>query len=758
MSHTYADIIIDISHGAVDRPFQYKVPDDLKERLFVGQAVRVPFGGGNTHRLGYIIGFSDTPQIETEKIKEILGIAEKEATVESHLIRLAWWMKEHYGSTMISAMKTVLPAHKKKKQLEHKWVKRLVDAENAKNYAQAFASKHQVAKARLMEALSEEEIIPHEILVHKLNITAQTLKSLEQQGFLLVSSEKYYRNPISFQEEALHKLTLSDEQKAVVDGIRQDRESGKRGTYLIHGITGSGKTEVYISLIRDVIQRGGAAIVLIPEIALTYQTVMRFYRHFGDRVSVLNSTLSDGEKYDQCERAKKGEIDVIIGPRSALFTPFPNLQLIVIDEEHEHTYKSENVPRYHARETAEELGRITGASVVLGSATPSLESYYRAMTGEYTLYRLTRRLTGGSLPAVHTVDLRQELKEGNRSIFSRALAEKIEDRLRKKEQIMLFLNRRGLAGFVSCRSCGLVVKCPHCDVALTQHRGGKMICHYCGYEMPEYTTCPQCGSPYIKGWKAGTQQIEEAVLKRFPGARVLRMDADTTSTKDSYEKILSSFADQEADVLVGTQMIVKGHDFPNVTLVGILAADLSLYANDYRSSERTFELLTQAAGRAGRGEKGGEVVIQTYQPEHYSITFAAAQDYIGFYEEEISYRKLLSYPPVSHMVAVIVTSRSEQQALTLVKALAALVREEGDVLSKKDGGPAEGSYKNRLIVIGPGPASVSRIKDIYRFVFYVKHPREEVLIRCKDLCEGYESKKTTHDCQVYFDFDPMSGY
>ncbi|MCR5031397.1 MAG: primosomal protein N' [Lachnospiraceae bacterium] len=765
MQYPYADIIIDISHGAVDRPFQYKIPEDLQDKLFVGQAVQVPFGNGNKTRLGYIIGFSETPQIEPSRIKEILSVPEKEAAVEGHLIQLAYWMKEHYGSTMINAMKTVIPAHKKSKQLEHRSVKRLVSAEDAARYAGAFAGKHQVARARVMEALSEEEVIPYEILLHKLNISAPTVKSLEQQGFIKLSSEKYYRNPLSFQDLEAKNLSLSDEQRAIVEGIRADREKGERHTYLIYGITGSGKTEVYISLIRDVVAQGGQAIVLIPEIALTYQTVMRFYRHFGDRVSVMNSTLSDGEKYDQCERAKKGEIDVIIGPRSALFTPFPNLQLIVIDEEHENSYKSENVPRYHARETAEKLGEITGASLVLGSATPSLESYYRAQEGKYVLYTLNRRLTGGSLPQVHTVDLRTELKEGNRTIFSRKLQELMEDRLEKQEQVMLFLNRRGLAGFVSCRNCGLVVKCPHCDVALTQHRGGRMVCHYCGYEMPEYKNCPQCGSPYIKGWKAGTQQIEDAVVKMFPKARVLRMDADTTTTKDSYEKILTSFANQEADVLVGTQMIVKGHDFPNVTLVGILAADLSLFANDYRCGERTFQLLTQAAGRAGRGTKPGDVVIQTYQPDHYSITYAAKQDYVGFYEEEISYRKLLSYPPASHMLAVIVTSDREEEAKTMVSSLARIAKEEGARLEEegKKSSPFSSpermtGYRNRMIVIGPGKASVSRIKDIYRYVFYVKHPAEDALIRVKDLCESAEKNIPVSRCQVYFDFDPMYGY
>ena len=382
---------------------------------------------------------------------------------------------------------------------------------------------------------------------------------------------------------------------------------------------------------------------------------MRFYHHFGDRVSIVNSSLSYGERYDQFERAKRGELDVMIGPRSALFTPFSDLGLIVIDEEHENSYKSESMPKYHAVEVAKELADMCGASLVLGSATPSVDSYYKAQNGEYKLYTMQQRTSGSTLPIVHTVDLRQELKEGNRSIFSRKLQELIKERLNKKEQVMLFLNRRGYAGFISCRNCGYVMKCPHCDISLSEHKNGKLVCHYCGHEEIKPQVCPTCGSKYLLGFRAGTQQIEEQLYQLFPGISVLRMDGDTTKKKDSYEQILSSFNDGGADVLVGTQMIVKGHDFPNVTLMGIIAADLSLAANDYRAGERTFALLTQAAGRAGRGTEPGEVVIQTYQPDHYSVMHAANQDYKGFYEEEILYRTFSSYPPVCKMLMVMVT-------------------------------------------------------------------------------------------------------
>ena len=476
---------------------------------------------------------------------------------------------------------------------------------------------------------------------------------------------------------------------------------------------------------------------------------------------MINSTLSQGEKYDQWERAKKGEIDVMIGPRSALFTPFPHLGAIIIDEEHENTYKSESMPKYHARETAEKIAAMHDAVVVLGSATPSLEAYYRAKNGEYRMYELTQRRPGGMLPSVYTVDLREELKQGNRSIFSRKLHELLEGRLERKEQSILFLNRRGYAGFISCRSCGHVMKCPHCDISLSEHMGGKLVCHYCGYEQPGVKNCPECGSKYILGFRAGTQQIEEVIRKEFPGAKVLRMDADSTRTKDSYEEILNAFANGEADILLGTQMIVKGHDFPNVTLVGILAADLSLHVNDYRAGERTFQLLTQAAGRAGRGERAGEVVIQTYDPDHYSIIHAARQDYKGFYEEEIMYREMLMYPPAAHMLAILIASPDKEDGNRLACQIGSLLKEKELPLAGM-AGCQKGSGKEGLYVIGPAAASIGKIQDIYRYMVYVKHKDYEELIAVKNTIEAFleeraESKKAGKEI-VQFDFDPVCAY
>lgn len=743
----YADVIIDISHEKVDRIFQYKIPEALRETVLVGTSVMVPFGRGNRLTAGYVVEITDQAEFDEEKMKEIYSLSKQKVSPSEDALKLAAFLKETYGSTMIAALKTVLPVKREVKAKEKKTIVRKMTGEEIRSLLAESIRKHQTGKARLLAVLTEEQQLPYELVTGKLHIAPSTIKSLISQQVITVETESYYRNPVRLEAGRREEKKLSNEQQAIVDTVIADRDAGICKTYLIHGITGSGKTEVYLSLIEETVKRGRQCIMLIPEIALTYQTLLRFYKRFGDRVSVLNSSLSEGERYDQCERARKGEIDVIIGPRSALFVPFEKLGMIVIDEEHEPSYKSETMPRYHARETAEYLASLKGASLVLGSATPSLEAYSRAKKGEYELFTLTRRLTGGRLADVSVVDLRKELKEGNRSIFSRKLQELIEDRLSRKEQIMLFLNRRGYAGFVSCRSCGLVMKCPHCDVSLSQHRGGKLVCHYCGYEMQEPKKCPSCGSPYILGFKAGTQQIEDQIRKRFPGAGVLRMDADTTRRKGSYEEILSSFAREEADILLGTQMIVKGHDFPKVTLMGVLAADLSLNDSDYHCGERTFQLLTQAAGRAGRGVRKGEVVIQTYQPDHYSITLAATQDYEAFYEEEMGYRELMGYPPAEHLLAILFTSKEEGQALAAAEETCRILRSYQEESGRSDGS-----------VIGPSKAAVSKINDIYRFVIYCKEKNYQKLLIYKELTENYRKNLPGNGAFVQFDFDPVNTY
>ena len=739
----YADIIIDITHEKLDKVFQYSIPSRLEGMLEVGTEVVVPFGRGNKETHGYVIAFSEKTDYDPAKIKEITGKAEESMAIEGKLVALAAWMKEHYGGTMIQALKTVLPVKKKEKIRQKRTVHLLLDEEAGKRQLDVYLHKNQKARARLLTGLLDQPVQEYELLTKKLNVTGAVIRTLEEQKILTVEYEDMLRNPVDYQKKTGKQIVYTEEQERAIRTFVQDYQAGKRKTYLLYGITGSGKTEVYMEMIEQVVKMGKQAIVLIPEIALTYQTVMRFYGRFGDRVSILNSRLSPGERFDQLERIRRGEVDVMIGPRSALFTPFSDLGLIVIDEEQESAYKSEQVPRYHARETAVARATMEGASVVLGSATPSVDAYFKAKQGEYTLLELTRRAKGQNLANVYTVDMREELKKGNRSIISDRLKELIEDRLQKHQQIMLFLNRRGYAGFVSCRSCGYVVKCPHCDVSLSAHRGGKLVCHYCGYETKQMNRCPECGSGYIGGFKAGTQQIEELIKRMFPQAGVLRMDLDTTKSKDGHEKILAAFANHEADILIGTQMIVKGHDFPEVTLVGVLAADLSLYSNDYQSAERTFQLLTQAAGRAGRGSAGGEVVIQTYSPEHYSIQRAAAQDYDGFYEEEINYRSLMGYPPVHQLLAVWMSGNEEEH----LKKAAGYLKEFTERLNRQ----------KKLAIIGPTAPFIEKVNDRYRQLIYIKSEEYKFLIEAKDLMEQYiEMNSGFRSLRIQFDFNPMS--
>lgn len=735
----YANVIIDISHEKVDRSFQYLIPEALIDKIYVGSKVLIPFGRGNTQRSGYVISLSEKPEIEPDRIKALTDVCQDGVGIQDACMELAVFIKNTYGSTMIDALKTVLPVKKATRQAEHKSVQALVSEQELKMAAFQAASKKRNAQARLLKALQETPEIDYRLVVSKLNVSSKTIETLAEKGFVHIEKTRVYRNPMRIQASEQIVCKLNKEQQEIADEICKDYKTKEARVHLIHGVTGSGKTEVYMEVIAACIAQEKQAIMLIPEISLTYQTMKRFYQRFGDKVSVMHSKLSDGERYDQFERARKGEVSVMIGPRSALFTPFERLGLVVIDEEHETTYKSESMPKYHARDIAIYMGQKHCAPVILGSATPALESYYKARNGEYVLHKMTKRAVAQTLPKVEIVDLRQEFATGNKSIFSTLLQEKIEERLEKGEQIMLFLNRRGYSAFVSCRTCGEAVKCPHCDVSLAQHKDGKLYCHYCGYRTAMVEKCPSCGSPYIAGFKAGTQQIEELIHKQFPIATVLRMDADTTKNKDDYDAILSRFSNREADILLGTQMIVKGHDFPGVTLMGILAADLSLAGNDYRASERTYQLLVQAAGRAGRGETQGEVVIQTYQPEHYAIQHAATQKYEDFYEEEIAYRELLSYPPVDILLAIQFIGPVEERVAKLARLVCAQVKSTG----------------KEVRMIGPAKASLGKMNDRYRQVIYLKHRDANVLKQVREQVEHYiamlELKKET----VQFDYNPL---
>ncbi len=737
----YADVIIDISHEKLDRPFQYAIPKRLEGTIRPGSRVVVPFGGGDRSMTGYVTGLSDTPEIDPSRIKDITGTPQGELAIEDQLIGLAAWMKSNYGGTMSQALKTVIPV-KKKQALKLKKTICLIPAEGeAKDILDDMCARknHSIPKERLLRALINDRELSWDMVRNKLMIPAAAIRDMESKGLVKIIEEREFRLPTGNLPEEEERPMLTPEQMEVLETYKKRRDEKK--PFLLYGVTGSGKTEVYLQIIEEVISGGRQAIVLIPEISLTYQTLVRFYRRFKDRVSTINSRMTPAERYDQFERAKTGDISVMIGPRSALFTPFSNLGVIIIDEEHDDSYKSGQIPRYHARETAIQRGRMTGASVVLGSATPSVESYERAEAGEYIRLDMPHRVSKRSLPHCEIVDMRQELKRGNRTMFSGLLSEHIKDRLKKQEQIMLFLNRRGLVSSVSCRECGHVIKCPHCDVSLSLHRGGRLTCHYCGYSMPQVKSCPNCGSAYIRGFRVGTQSIEDELIKSFPGIRVLRMDADTTGGKDGHRRILEAFSNREADVLLGTQMIVKGHDFPGVTLMGIMIADISLNSSDYRGGERTFQILTQAAGRAGRGDIPGDVVIQTYQPDNYSITSAAAQDYESFYARESEYRKLMKYPPFSHMLSIMISSEEEGQAAGRAAAIKSFI-DEMSVIG--------------AVVLGPFMAPVGKLRDVYRRVVYVKNTNYDRLVFIKDRLERYLLNERGYSkAYVSFDFDPM---
>ncbi|MGN0293757.1 MAG: primosomal protein N' [Lachnospiraceae bacterium] len=736
----YAQVILDITSGNLDRTFQYRIPAHLQGQIRPGTQVVVPLGKSNRPVKAFVLELEDKPACDPVKIKEILDLSQDAEPVESQLIELAFWMKRQYGAAMIQCLKTVLPVARKVRAVEKKEIFRKAAPAEYEAFLEECRRKHQKARVRLLEAIPPDGPVPYELVGQKLHVAAGVIRSLEQKGMIRVQARQVLRNPFSRETREKEILRLNPTQREALGQLLEEMHCREtKRPCLLYGITGSGKTLVYMELIEEIRRQGRQAIVLIPEIALTYQTVMRFYSRFGDRVSFINSRLSAGERYDQFLRAKRGELDVMIGPRSAVFTPFPDLGLIIMDEEHESAYKSETTPRYHARDVAIARASMCGGMVVLGSATPSMESAWQASQKQFRLVTMDRRAREEAvLPSVHVVDMRREMMAGNKTMFSRVLYEKLKERLEKKEQSMLFLNRRGYSSFVSCRSCGEAVRCPHCDVTLTLHRNHQLKCHYCGYTIPMVKTCPSCGSPYVAGFGTGTQKVEEKLRELFPEARILRMDMDTTRGKNGHESIIAAFANEEADILVGTQMIVKGHDFGKVTLVGALAADTSLYTSDFRACERTFQLLTQAAGRAGRNGLPGEMVIQTYKPENYSIQTAASQNYGAFYREEIHYRKMMNYPPCSCMAKIIFSSPSEEHAAETAKETAAALRQR----LRADAGQ----------VLGPSAAEIGKINDIFYYNLFLRTADREQMNQELEFINSFmEWTKCRKDVMIQFD-------
>ena len=746
----YAWIVPDIISSAVDRPFLYCLPKELEQEVDLGTVVNVPFGRGDKLKKGYVIDLDkeidptdrrlNGKDINKMKLKTVSSVSKQVGDLSKKHIELATWIKKRYGSTMAAAIRTVFVANQKVNVRKKKAVVLQVSEEELTAYIEYNKKKNNKARLRLSEALLYHSKIDYSLVRLELKVPSKVIHKLKEDGIITVVEETGKKNT-NF--DFIKGVDLNNAQNDVVEGIlnysKNKIREGVTPVSLIHGVTGSGKTSVYMELIAKTISMGKKAILLIPEISLTLQNVLRFHNRFEDRVSFIHSKLSKGEKWERFDRAAKGDLDIMIGPRSAVFTPFDNIGIIIIDEEHESSYSSDRMPKYNAIETAIKIADMNKAAVVLGSATPSIESYYKAKKKEYALFELKERYGVATLPKVHVVDMKKELLNGNRSMFSKQLLAHIKDRLDKKEQIMLFLNRRGYFGFNACRSCGTVISCPHCDVSLSLHKDGKLRCHYCGYERLSYKECPQCGSQYIGSMNAGTQQVEESLLAIFPTAKVLRMDADTTSKKNDMDTILERFAAQEADVLIGTQMIVKGHDFEKVTLMGILMADLSLNISSYTASERCFQLLMQAAGRAGRSEIKGDVILQTYRPEHFGIRKAAAQDYLGFYEEEIKYRKLLAYPPFSYMLHLNMQYKEEEY----LSRAADFMRKYLDIAAKK----------NHVEVIGPGIPAIQKINDLYRRSIYLKHRKMESLLLLRDKIEEYISINRGYDLiDIQFDY------
>ena len=717
----YAQIIIDITSDALDRAYTYRIPDGME--VSTGDRVSIPFGVSNAVKTGYVIGLTDTVDYDPEKVKEIKTVMHDAISVKEQLIHLASWMSREYGTTMNQCLKTVLPVKRAVRKNSRRIDPLLRYADEKDEYHELNPEQQAAADIitegfrRCINKSKETSLLKSESESSKKESSGKPGQESSMEGFSL--------RPVPESSMECSSLKPVSENSTECASLRPVPESSKEGSslpvprYLLHGITGSGKTEVYLHVMDKVINAGYKVIMLIPEISLTYQTVIRVSTRFKGRVAILNSRMSIGERYEQYMKCEKGEVDILIGPRSAVFAPFEKLGIIIMDEEHEGAYKSETAPRYETRDIAYERAKLCHCPVLYGSATPSVNIYTKALAKEVTLIELHRRAkSGSSLASTEIVDLRAELEKGNRSIFSDRLRGLITEKLEKHEQIMLFMNRRGYSNFVSCRSCGQAVKCPHCDVSLTLHRDGMMRCHYCGYEIPLMKNCPSCGSPYLAPFGFGTEKLETFVKQSFPEARVLRMDADTTKNKGGHEKILEQFRNHKADILIGTQMIVKGHDFPDVTLVGLIAADLSLSAPDFHAAEKTFQLITQAAGRAGRDKESGNVIIQTYQPDHYSIALSSAQNYKLFYEKEIGFRKLMGYPPIEWLMTIQLLSRDEDML---------------DMISKAAAEPfkPECAEKNAEF-IGPLKASVYKVNDIYRKIVYIKHSEHDIIIQLRD--------------------------
>ena len=741
-----AQVIVDIVHEQVAHTFSYLIPEGM--RLSVGQRVEVPFGP--RRKEGVVVGFAESCDVPPEKLKPVLAPLEDYPAILPSLLTLARQMAEDAHCPLAETLRLMLPAEMRggRVQVKQQTVAKLCISPSRVEEAMA-AQGRSTKRRQLLQLLADGQPRPVGELKLLVREPLEALRQLEAAGLVALTQAEVLRRPGgAMQEPLMPDPTLTPAQEEVLSVMLPELERG-RGQFLLHGVTGSGKTEVFIRLVRATLARGRTAMILVPEIALTPQMVSWFRGRFGAVAAVLHSRLSAGERFDEWRRIRRGDARVVIGARSAVFAPCENLGLIVVDEEHESTYLSDRHPRYDARQVARRRCQNEGATLLLASATPSILSFARARRGDYTLLEMPHRVMNRPLPQVEVVDMRKELESGNRSVFSGVLLRALQTCMRRGEQAMLLMNRRGYNSFVSCRSCGHVMKCPNCDVSMTYHVSGGdnlLHCHYCGHAEPPPTVCPECGSRYIRYFGAGTQKVEEELHRLFPGVGVVRMDIDTTSGKDGHQKLLDEFRSGRARILVGTQMIAKGLDFPRVTLVGVVAADMTLNLPDYRARERTFQLLTQVAGRAGRGEIPGQVVVQTYKPEDPVIQSAAAQDYRAFFQEEFDRRRTGLYPPFTIMARLLVEAEKEQIAKETAERLyqACMRLMEEHPLWKK---------RTLLLRLDQPPVKMLRGKCRWHVLMkLLDHPDTEPLVGALTELARQESP----GADVYFEYNPTT--
>lgn len=747
----YAGIIMEFATVSdIDRPFTYSIPNEFKEVLRIGKRVKVPFGKGNRLKVGYVVSLMESIEPQKYRLKAIKEVVDEESLLNKEQLDMIQFIVDYYGTSYAAAIDVVLPPGLKDEPIakhpsKEKVIRLNEEALKVKIYYEAHRHKQSFDKQKwIIDYLKEHKKAYLKVFEAREEVSKSSLKTLIQKQIVEVVEEEIVRQKDHINYDAFK--VLNEQQQVAVDYLKALSEADVYRTVLLQGVTGSGKTEVFLHAIKEVIEKGGSAVVLVPEIALTSQTLSRFEERFGNQVALTHSRMTPKERQRLYMRAKAGEISIVIGPRSAIFMPLPRLKLTVVDEAHDSSYKSEVDPKYHAIDLAKERMKYNKGQVLLATATPSMETYYEVKEGHYDLLRLDTRVGQAVLPEVEIVDMRLELTNGNNSVLSHKLCMEIEETLKQDKQVMLLINRRGHSTFINCRSCGYVLKCEHCDVSMTYHSSTKSLqCHYCGKTVGVPEVCPECGSKHIRFFGSGTEKVEAFINERFGEYGVGRMDTDTTTGKEGHRKILEAFRKKEMHILIGTQMIAKGHDFPEVTLVGILSADSSLYMQDFRSNERTYQLLTQAMGRAGRGEDKGKVVIQTYNPDHLVMDVVKHNKQEFFYEQELMNRQIMSYPPYSNIFSVLVMGIDEGEVIRAMHLLSQYFR----YYSEKG--------QNHFRVIGPSSAVISKIGDEYRWrLFILGEVRDKLLIYGKFCLNKFYTHEVVNGVKIQWDMNPLA--